>query len=219
MARFRETPLLILLMATRFALMACADGWRQAARQVLWISAGAGPVLILVALFKMQFAPSNDLFAGLTMPQILSRLADVYRYGEILKAYALTGLSFTQGFAHIRRGIDFNPGLVNVILLSVYLLLMGVHIHAKDRLNLMNAGMVLLLMLAGHFMIYLISPFELNYHLMTSLNRLFMQLWPTAVFLFFLTARTPEQALIGGGAVREEGDNTKDKRRKRGKRS
>ena len=128
-------------------------------------------------------------------------------------------MSFTQGFANIRRGIYFNPGLVSVILLSVYLLLMGMRIDGKDRLNILNAAVVLLLMLAGYFIIYLISPYELNYHLMTSLNRLYMHLWPSAVFLFFMMARTPEEALISKDVISSGEKNFKNKHRKREKRS
>ena len=201
----------ILVVLTRFIMIAFDRGWKESLRQVVWLSAGAFPVLFLLILFKTQLALSNDLFAGLTIQQILPKLSDLHRYYEILKAYVLTGVSFTQGFANIRTGIHFNPGLVNIILLSVYGVLMGIRIDAKDRLNILNAGAVLLLMLAGYFVIHLISPYELNYHLMTSLNRLYMQLWPSAVFLFFMAARTPEQAL---------GEkNVKDKQRKRGKRS
>ena len=210
---------LALVMATRFAIMVYAGGWRQAVKEVLWISAGAGPVVIIVAIFKLQLALSDHLFAGMTMQQILSKLSNVHRYWEILKPYVLTGLSFTQGFANIRTGIHFNPGLVNIILLSVYLMLMGVRVDRKDRLNLLNAGAVLLLMLAGHFVIYLISPYELNYHLMTSLNRLYMQLWPSAVFLLFMAARTPEEALISKDVISSGEKNFKNKQRKRGKRS
>jgi hypothetical protein len=188
---------LILVVLTRFIMIAFERGWKESLRQVVWLLAGAFPVLLILAIFKTQLALSNDLFAGLTIQQILPKLSDAHRVYEIFKAYVLTGLSFTQGFANIRRGIYFHPGLVNVILLSVYLLLMGMRIDAKDRFNILNTAVVLLLMLAGYFVIYLISPYELNYHLMTSLNRLYMQLWPSAVFLFFMMARTPEEALIG----------------------
>jgi hypothetical protein len=210
---------LVLVIMTRFILMTYADGWKASVRQVLWLSAGAFPVLLIVVIFKTQLALSNDLFAGLTIQQILPKLSDVHRVYEIFKAYVLTGLSFTQGFANIRRGIYFHPGLVSVILLSVYLLLMGMRIDGKDRFNILNAAVVLLLMLAGYFIIYLISPYELNYHLMTSLNRLYMQLWPSAVFLLFMMARTPEEALISKDVISSGEKNFKNKHRKREKRS
>ena len=40
--------------------------------------------------------------------------------------------------------------------------------------------------LAGYFFIYLITPRDIYWHLRFSLNRLFLQLWPSAIFLFFV---------------------------------
>jgi hypothetical protein len=208
----------MLLLLIRLTLVAFSGGGKEAARQFLWIAAGAGPVLAVVAFFKAELALSSHLFAGQTIQQVLPRVTDPHRYYEILKAYLLTGISFTQGFADIRTGIHFNPGLVGVILLAAYLALMGVRIEGKDRLNLLTGGAVLVLMLAGYFAIHLIAPYELNYHLMTSLNRLYMQLWPSAVFLFFMAVRAPEQALAGGTETAAKERSGKDKRRKRGKR-
>ena len=208
----------ILFVLARLVLTAFSGGGKEAARQLLWIAAGAAPVLAVVAVFKVNLALSSHLFAGQTFQQIMPRLFDPHRYYEILKAYVLTGLSFTQGFADIRTGIHFNPGLVNVILLAAYLALIGVRIDGRDRLNLQAGAAVLVLMLAGYFAIHLVAPYELNYHLMTSLNRLYMQLWPSAVFLFFMAARTPEQALAGGAATPVKERLIREKHRKKGRR-
>jgi len=35
--------------------------------------------------------------------------------------------------------------------------------------------------------VYVITPNDLYWHLRFSLNRLFLQLWPAAIFLFFLS--------------------------------
>jgi hypothetical protein len=73
--------------------------------------------------------------------------------------------------------------------------LMGVRTHGQDRPSLLTGATVLIVMLAGYFGIYLITPHDLRWHLLTSLNRLFIQLWPSAIFLCFMIARTPEMAL------------------------
>lgn len=207
----------ILFVLIRMVLTAFSGGGKEAARQLLWIAAGAAPVLAVVAVFKVKLALSSHLFAGQTIQQVMSRLFDLHRYFQILKAYILTGLSFTQGFADIRTGIHFNPGLVNVLLLAAYLALIGVRIDGRDRLNLQAGAAVLALMLAGYFAIHLVAPYELNYHLMTSLNRLYMQLWPSAVFLFFMAARTPDQAFAGGAITPVKERGGKESRRKKGR--
>jgi hypothetical protein len=61
------------------------------------------------------------------------------------------------------------------------------HEEREDR----SSVLVLPLILAGYFFIYLITPYDLRWHLRFSLNRLFLQLWPSAVFLFFLAAPIP----------------------------
>jgi len=43
------------------------------------------------------------------------------------------------------------------------------------------------LTLCGYFAVYVITPNELYWHLRFSLNRLFLQLWPAVIFLFFLS--------------------------------
>jgi hypothetical protein len=51
-------------------------------------------------------------------------------------------------------------------------------------------------MLGGYFMIYLITPLNLQWHIETSIWRLFLQLWPTIIFSFFLMVATPEELFL-----------------------
>jgi hypothetical protein len=46
--------------------------------------------------------------------------------------------------------------------------------------------LALAITLAGYFSIYLITPYDIYWHLRFSLTRLLLQLWPSAIFLFFL---------------------------------
>jgi len=57
-----------------------------------------------------------------------------------------------------------------------------------------------LLTLAGYFAVYVLTPLDLHYHLTTSLNRLFLQLWPGAIFLVFMAA-APGQASLPESAA------------------
>ena len=182
----------------RFAWAWRSTGWRRSLRQIAWFFVGALPVLVVIAVFKLHLAPSSDIFAGQALQPLLERLTDWPRYGQIMSAYIRTALTFTQGVIDIREGFRFNPGVAGVVLMGVYLLLMGVRTHEHDRTALLTAATVLILMLAGYFGVYLVTPHDLRWHLLTSLNRLFIQLWPAAIFLFFMVARTPEQALVRG---------------------
>ena len=88
------------------------------------------------------------------------------------------------------------PGPWNVpVLLIFYILVLGTNIEHKDKFNILCLCIVQVLMLAGFFVVYLLSPYDLGWHLRTSLNRLLCQLWPSNLFIFFLIARTSEKAL------------------------
>jgi hypothetical protein len=91
--------------------------------------------------------------------------------------------------------MQFNPGAVSILLLIVYLLIAGVRIDDRDRTGLVRTAAVLLLTLTGYFFVYVMTPLDLGYHLATSLNRLFLQLWPSVIFLFFMAAGAPERAV------------------------
>jgi hypothetical protein len=51
----------------------------------------------------------------------------------------------------------------------------------------------LILTLAGYFAVYLITPYDIYWHLRFSLTRLFLQLWPSMIFLFFLAVELPQK--------------------------
>jgi hypothetical protein len=192
---------LFVVPAVRFAWIIHGSGWRRALRQAAWFVAGALPVLIVMAIFKLQLAPSSDIFAGQGLQKMIERLTDWQRYGQILLAYIQTALTFTQGIVDIREGFRFNPGVAGVVLLGLYMILVGVRTQGQDQPALLTAVTALILMLAGYFGIYLITPHDLRWHLLTSLNRLFIQLWPSAIFLCFMIARTPEMALARAEGV------------------
>jgi hypothetical protein len=187
---------LIVVMMTRFLTVTYDKGWKASAKQTMWFIMGLLPVLMIVIYFKTNLAPATDLFSGQTSQEMISKLFDFQRYYQVLITYLLLGISFTQGVIDIRTGIRFDPGVANIILLSVYVILVGMRIDRKDKLNILNGWMILLFILAGYFFIYVISPHDLKWHLPTSLNRLLIQLWPSTVFLCFMMARTPEDAFM-----------------------
>ena len=54
--------------------------------------------------------------------------------------------------------------------------------------------LAMLILLAGHFMVFVSMAEELARLLKSSLDRLLLQLWPSALFLYFMAVRTPEEA-------------------------
>jgi len=180
-------------------IAAHAGGWAKAFKRTGLFLAGALPVLLIVVHFKTRLAPTNDIMAGVGWAATWAKLLDWGRYAEIAGAFFATGISFTQGVIDVRVGMTLNPGAVSILLLVVYLLLTGIRIDPKYRGSFFHAAAVLVLTLTGYFFVYVLTPLDLNWHLMTSLNRLFLQLWPSAVFLVFMAAGIPGATSPAGG--------------------
>jgi hypothetical protein len=184
--------ILLVVLLARFFVVAGAEGWKNAVKQVLWMMAGVLPVLLVIAAFKLNLAPSTDLFADQSIHKIWGRLTDLQRYKTILGAYIQTALTFTQGIPDIRTGFRLNVGIAGIVFLAVYLFLSGIAVERKDKGNILSVLMVTLIILGSYFVVYLITPHNLDWHLVTSLNRLFLQLWPAIIVITFIAARTPE---------------------------
>jgi hypothetical protein len=155
--------------------------WRQMAPMLL----AALPVLLVLGYFKLRVAPAGDLFSGAN--STLHKVLAPDRYWAIVKWY---GKEFMR-FGHWM----LIPGTV---VLAAYYFLVGKHPipdTIPDRLGIRSSVLAIALTLAGYFAVYVITPYDIYWHLRFSLNRLFLQLWPSAIFLFFMVVRTPEQAL------------------------
>jgi hypothetical protein len=169
-------------------------GWKKAAARCGWFLAGALPVMLIVLYFKIELAPANDLTAGFSVGRAAwAKLTDLSRYAMIAKAFFITGLSFTQGPVDLRVGImKFSPGLVNMLLPVAWFFFMGANRDRQNRDGVISTTAILVLMLSGYFFVYLLTPLPLDYHIATSLNRLFLQLWPSIIFLFFIISNAPD---------------------------
>ena len=57
-------------------------------------------------------------------------------------------------------------------------------------------------MLGGYLFAYVITPYDLEWHIGSSIRRLFIQLWPAWVFIFFYCVRGPELTADKGMKIR-----------------
>lgn len=206
-----EGLLFALIVTISLAGMAAhAGGWRLAFKRTGRFLAGALPVLLIVLTFKVLLSPTNDIMAGVSLAAAAAKLLDWGRYAEIARAFFITGIAFTQGVIDVRVGMRLNPGAVSILLLVVTLLATGIRIDQKERGCFIQAAAILVLTLTGYFFVYVMTPLDLNWHLVTSLNRLFLQLWPSAVFLAFMAAAIPGE--ISPAEGRPEAASLKTKR-------
>jgi Dolichyl-phosphate-mannose-protein mannosyltransferase len=157
------------------------EGWRECRRQSLAFAAGALPVLILVAWFKLHLAPPNILLANQgEVMDVVRRLLSHARYIEIAKAF----------FKALILGPGFGRWTVNIIpLLFLFGAMAGAEPQAKRSISVMIGGVVTCGMAITYFTVLLNLPFNLSLqdYLIYGLDRLLLQLWPSALFFLFLS--------------------------------
>ena len=145
----------------------------NAGRKLIILLMATTPFLLLSLWFKHFIAPSGDLFSG---PEaMLHKILTPGRYWAILRWY---------GKDFLRFGNWVVPTTVLFVALSFLSPSSGIR---RPNPAFRSSVLTLALTLCGYFAVYVITPNDLYWHLRFSLNRLFLQLWPTIIFLFFLS--------------------------------
>ena len=158
---------------------------------------GAGAVLILALLisFKLVNKSPNDVFSEQN-GHSRAKLVDIPRHLQILGALRdqlfLRTRSSEEQFAEMGRWA--RPNRIWVINLPAILLavvaLCGVRLP-RPKASWGIGGMVLLGMALSYYLVYVLTPRPLWWHLQTSLSRLLVQLWPLALLAIMLALRMP----------------------------
>ncbi|MBN1518282.1 glycosyltransferase family 39 protein [Candidatus Sumerlaeota bacterium] len=169
---------IVAMMLAHFAGAAINRGWRAYPRELLALIAGLAPVLIVLAAFKLRFPFPNHMTAGQLPAIYLERILDASRYLAIAKSFLITLLKIAQGA---------------ILIFPLAGLMLGFSWRQSSKKSGCISLIALALTLAGYFAAYLVSPHDLDWHLRTSNDRLFMQLLPGALFVFFILLRTPEE--------------------------
>ncbi len=146
------------------------------------------PMLLILACFKHFIAPPGDLFSN--QASMLQKLRDPARYWAVTKWY---GKEFLR-FGHW-------------LLIPIPILMIGFHFltrhgaRARPGVDVRASVLALALTLMGYFVIYLITPYDIYWHLRFSLARLFIQVWPATIFVFFLKIGPTGSQIQSGGSA------------------
>jgi hypothetical protein len=157
-----------------------AGGKRMVIGQGRFFVLGMAPVLLLIAFFK-HFAPPNPHIGTQSAATLLAMVTDKSRYAEVNQAFVKHFFSF----GNLSVGV--------FLILAVWLACAGLDVK-KNRAAAHTALGTLAAMLAGYYVVYLISPFGVAWLVATSLDRVLLQLWPAVIFTAFLCARVPVEA-------------------------
>ena len=142
---------------------------------------GAAPALVLLAGFKLGLRPPNDFVTFSTPGALLSRALSPLRWAELLPLV-------------LRRIVYFQDFALWAVAELVLLLAL-----ARRRRPGSVAGTALLMAFAAYAPIYVLQPHPVEWIFRTSVDRIFIQLWPAAILATLLplasaTARAPATA-------------------------
>ncbi|XMO85634.1 hypothetical protein AAFN75_12635 [Algibacter sp. AS12] len=129
-----------------------------------WYILGAFGPLLIITYFKIKIAPTNDLIAEQDIG-FLSKLFEIKRYGTIL--------------------LHAVKNLINIHL-PVTLLIISLLILNFKRLKEFGYN-VIFIMLFSYFMVYVLTPKNLEWHLTTSFGRLIHHVTPALFYLLILS--------------------------------
>ncbi|CAG0951103.1 hypothetical protein ANAEL_00074 [Anaerolineales bacterium] len=153
--------------------------WKRSFRGPLFYFAGLLLPLILLFHFKTQVAPPSE-FAGGGIDVLFQKLIDPARHQLIFNAFKSFFL-YSGGWFGI----------------GIYLILVGYYLLFQTRVGenshaVLISLAILTVQFIGYYLFYLISPYDLNWHIGYSLNRLFVHAYPATVFVILTATRTPE---------------------------
>jgi hypothetical protein len=151
---------------------------RRNGRLLLWSVAGASPAVIALAWFKLALAPSSGLLAGLSPDLVVTRLFDLHRHATVAVLMA-------------QHALRWSAPLAAAVLPLVMLAAAWMAVRRGGAVRVM--AVVLALMLASYYLVYVTTPFDVVWHISSSVDRLLVQLWPSLVLTAFWTGGSTKQ--------------------------
>jgi hypothetical protein len=180
-----EGLLFLLALAVAWAAMGLRDRTlRERGREAWRFAVGLLPMVLVLVFFKLRLAPPNDLMTAAGAGHALDWVRDPRRYALVARAFAGHIVSF-----------GFNGVVSAVGLLFVYTWCVGLRGDAARRTWLLATVATIVLMLAGHGVVFVSAVEDVPRMLDSSLDRLLLQLWPVVVLTWFAVLATPEEAM------------------------
>ncbi len=168
-----EGLLFILLLFVSQLPLLFYKNYRQLFHELKYILFGMLPILILIGYFKVYIAPPNEIISAQGI-ETLSKITDYSRHEIAIKWY----------YHEISKFGDW-------ILNPWWLFLLGILFNGlsikQNRESIISNLALLLLMLLGCYFVFIIADLELEFYLHTTVHRLYFQLFPSFIFLYFIS--------------------------------
>ena len=154
--------------------------WKFRPRALPWVLLGAAPGVLATAVLKLFVAQGREAILPQTMGEAVTKIAGAGRWWQ-------AALGFGKAI------YDAGNLWTHPVLLAAVLAFALRFIPTAERKARLWLWIPLAVTAAAEYGLYLVTTADLNWHISTSVSRLVAQLWPSLIWLFFLTLRTPEE--------------------------
>ncbi len=153
-------------------------------RILIWYAIGLALPLAVVLYFKFFLAPPSDVLSS-GPARSIAQVLDLSRHVQILQSF----WGEIRGFGSWK--IAWLPyGILPILL--VYYLLFRSKVLKEHRTAYIAGITILVAQSLGYYVIYLITPYDLAWHLNYSADRIVLQIFPLILFMVLCASRTPE---------------------------
>jgi len=177
-----EGLLFVAAVCVALALPVLRMGSKLRARLIPFGTGLALPLAITI-FFKVAVLGHSDLIGEQT--NTFGKLMDLSRHTQIvefsIRALRLLGQSFGQWSISVW------------VPLFLFILYRGIDRRAMQNPGYLTGLMTLGIVTAGYYMVYVVTPQDLAWHLDSSINRLLLHLWPSALLLTGLALKHEER--------------------------
>jgi hypothetical protein len=167
----------LVILLSHFVVTVFQKGWISYFKEITPLLAGLLPLLLITLHFKMRLTVSNDLVSERNFDSIINLLLDHKRYFLVSKIYLYY---LIKNF------------LIIIIVFPIMFIVLKLSSDKNYKTNSTICFLAIFLLLSGYFMIYIISPHNLEWHLKTSMSRLYLQVMPSIIFVFLTLLNTIE---------------------------
>jgi hypothetical protein len=149
---------------------------------LLAFASGASFGVLTLLVFKLMHSPTNDTLQLTSDRALWSRLTDRDTNLQILSS--------------IRETLNFGRWSVNPLaIMAIHTAIAWSPVRSSTKLReWFTPAFVIAGMLCGYYVVYVLSPYDVESHVISSLNRLLLQLWP-AIVIVYSTMVAPRHAL------------------------
>lgn len=154
------------------ALLVLDVGWREGrargADAAADVAMGVFPLLVPLALFKLFLAPEGDIAAGFAMPGAWRHWLDTGRVWFVAR--------------EMTRGLLTWSGVAWSVAAWLAVAALWTTAPPRSGTRAWLVPGVLVVQLGAFFVVYVMTPYSVAWHLSTSWTRLVVQLWPMVVW-------------------------------------